>query len=406
MNRCYARLIGTGNPIRSESQLKALIECTPPETRSDFPTPTVSFNWAAPGETFVDANLCSTITAKVKYGVELRGWAFSSAASLNYGWSILSRRDRSAVCPRGYGAVNDTDGYPMYCIKPACATCETVGNPLSIASAEQKVYETDYEGRGASPLRFARSYSNFGYYRSRQSGVAQVPGFGDFWRHSYGHRVFAEGSANLLATAMRPNATEKHFRSDGKEALNIDGAGDLISTFGSGGWLYRARGGALETYGSDGQLLRIFDRQGLSQTLSYSDLSTPLTIAPATGLLIRVTDSFGRNLNFTYNSNSQLNAMIDPAGSIYQYVFNLVETLTRVDYPDGTFRTYTYNETDVFASAGGPYAISGIYDENGARFATYRYSDGYWHTPDSTEHAGGVEKFERRPNGPYVSHPV
>ena len=105
MNRCYARLIGIGNPIQSESQLKALIECTPPETRSDFPTPSVSFNWAAPGETFVDANLCSTVTAKVKYGVELRGWSFSSAASLNYGWSILSRRDRTAVCPRGYGAV-------------------------------------------------------------------------------------------------------------------------------------------------------------------------------------------------------------------------------------------------------------------------------------------------------------
>ena len=62
----------------------------------------------------------------------------------------------------------------------------------------------------------------------------------------------------------------------------------------------------VETYDAAWQTHTIADRSGYTKTLTYSDASTPVTIAPMAGLLIRVTDSFGRQLNFTYDANSRL----------------------------------------------------------------------------------------------------
>lgn len=400
-DRCYARTIGTNAPITSEAQLASYISCLPPETNSSTPAPNIAFSWASPGETIVDNNLCWTITAAEKYGVAMRGWDFFSAQDLSWGWNVVARRDRTAQCPRGYTAVGNDPIGPDYCIKPVCSGClnEYAGNPISIATGEKKVFETDYAGAGASPLKFARSYSNYGHYRPVLNASGLTPGFGDFWRHSYSRRAYSEGSGSALwYTVLRPSVTEKSFRPDGKEVLNIDGRkGDSIAAFGAG-LLYRSAS-EVEVYSDSGALLSITERSGRTQTMTYSTSSTPSQVAPGAGFLIGVADSFGRSLSFTYGADGRLATMTDPDGGVFRYTFDGNEMLTRVEYPDGTARTYTYNETSPFASAGGPYAISGIYDENGARYATYRYRDGYWNTPDSTEHGNGVEKYMRVPNG-------
>ncbi|MEO8154070.1 MAG: RHS repeat protein [Rhizobacter sp.] len=350
----------------------------------------------------MDNNLCWTLTASTKYGVQMHGWAFIPAGDINYGWNVVARRDRTAECPYGYSQVNDTDGTILYCIKPACSACEHVGNPLSIATAEKNVFETDYERRGASTLEFRRSYSNQGYYRPIAGGLVRTPGFGDFWRHSYNRTVLAESPGSLMASALRPNATEKHFRSDGREVLNIDGAGDHLSMNGTGGWLYRSMVGDLETYASDGKLNSIASAHGGIQSMLYSDATTPVSVASLPGLLVRVTDSFGRSLAFAYNDRNQLSSMTDPAGGVYQYAFDSNDMLTQVRSPDGTTRQYGYQDNPNFGQNGGPYAITRVTDELGARYATYGYRDGYWGTPDTTEHAGGTNKYVRSLNGSFV----
>lgn len=405
-DRCYARIVGSGNPMTSEGQVVSVIQCLPPETTPGSPTPNVNLNWAPSGQTVVDNNLCWTITATWKYGLEMRGWAYETAQELNYGWNVMARRDRTAVCPRGYASVGADPYYPDYCIKRPCLWCEFVGNPLGIATGEKHVFESDYSGASAFPLRFTRSYSNLGHYRPLLNATEQMPGFGDFWRHSYNHRLLPEGAGSYLwVSVLRPNGSEKHFRADGKEVLNIDGrAGDSLSAYGTSGWLFRAASGQFEIYAANGFLTGLVDSAGRTQTLTYSDASTPPSIAPTAGLLIGVSDPFGRTLAFTYDGSSRLRTMTDPAGGVYQYTFDANQMLTRVDYPDSSFRTYIYNETGPWASAGGPYAISGIFDENGARYATYRYRDEYWNTPDSTEHGNGVEKYSRYPTF-YDSNP-
>ena len=107
--------------------------------------------------------------------------------------------------------------------------------------------------------------------------------------------------------------------------------------------------------------------------MAYSDGSTPAAIAPLPGLLIGVTDSFGRALGFRYNAASQLIAMTDPAGGVFAYAYDLAGNLAGVTYPDSKLRTYVYNEPGNTSGTSQPSALTGIIDENGARFSTYKY---------------------------------
>jgi YD repeat-containing protein len=80
----------------------------------------------------------------------------------------------------------------------------------------------------------------------------------------------------------------------------------------------------------------------------------------------------------------------DSAGGITGYTYNADGMLSSVTFPDGSVRAYLYNEP---ANTGGrslPTALTGITDENGARFATYKYDSSG--RAISTEHAGGVER--------------
>lgn len=386
----------TLGPLTGDGSIIAFVNCVGDRMYSPPPAPMTAISWKPDGASDATAaNLCGPYSVVWRYGIEMRGF---DRQELYY--SIFPTRWRFAECPYGYTAVGANLTYPDYCIKPACERCQSVGNPLTVATGEKLVFETDYQARGASPLEFKRAYSSLGYYRPINGAYSDLPGFGGFWRHTYDRRIYAESSAHLMATAVRHNGTEKHSRADGKDVLNQDGGRDTLQpVMQSGqlvGWEYRVADGALETYDASGALTSIRDARGRTQTLTYSDTTTPPNIAPSPGLLIAVTDQFGRSLNFTYGSDRRMQTMTAPDGGVYSYVFGDKEMLTRVTHPDNTFRTYQYNDTG-FATAGGPYAISGITDESNARFATYRYRDAYWNTPDSTEHGTGVEKFSRYP---------
>lgn len=78
--------------------------------------------------------------------------------------------------------------------------------------------------------------------------------------------------------------------------------------------------------------------------------------------------------------------MTDPAGGLYTYRYDANNNLTQATYPDGSSKTYHYENPSF------PHHLTGISDENGTRFATYAYdSQG---RAISTEHAGGQERFE------------
>ncbi len=135
----------------------------------------------------------------------------------------------------------------------------------------------------------------------------------------------------------------------------------------------------LETYDGDGRLIALTDRSGLTQTFSYA----------FGGLLQEARDPFGRTLTFSYDQSGNLSTMTDPQGRLYRYAYDL-NRLETVSYPDGRTRKYVYGEAAYTGGASLTSALTGIIDENGQRFATYRYAATA--KVVGSEHAGGAER--------------
>jgi len=211
---------------------------------------------------------------------------------------------------------------------------------------------------------------------------------GSGWVHVYSQSSTIQPSG-VWVTIRRNDGKEYNFQqSAGVWVTNADVTDRLEELKNSSnvrtGWRYTTADNAVETYNVSGKLVSIADSSGLAQTLAYSDASTPTAIAPTANQLIRVTDSFGHQLNFTYDSNIRISTLTGPAGGLYRYTYDANNNLVSVTYPDGTSKTYHYENT------GFPHALTGITDENGNRFATYTYDAQGRAT--STEHAGGAER--------------
>lgn len=267
-------------------------------------------------------------------------------------------------------------------------TC--AGNPINVGFQTKFQVETDYDGAGPGSLRFQRFYSS---YAKVQIGDR----VGSAWRHTYARSVkFVADSTYPTASVYRPDGKVYSFAllasvwtpdSDITDSLVrlVDASGNSL------GWRYTNSDEDVELYDVAGKLTSITSRSGIVQTLSYSDTSTPTNIAPAPGLLIQVVNQFGRQLSFIYDASSRLKTITDPAGGLYQYGYDANNNLISVTYPDGEVRQYLYNEQTYTQNTNLPHALTGIADENGSRFATFKYDSSS--RAISTEHAGGVEKY-------------
>jgi len=188
------------------------------------------------------------------------------------------------------------------------------------------------------------------------------------------------------------------------------------------GWIYvSARGDVTENYNANGLLTAITSRSGTVQRLTYSNGVTNDTSAariPAdapvcshsqasavlpAGRLLCVTDNWGRQLQFAYDTQGRITQAIDPLGLSTTYAYDgasggcavadannracAASNLTQVTYPDGKSRTYVYNEaaqinggttcanTVVIGNGYGHLinTLTGLIDENGARHISWTY---------------------------------
>src|SRR5262249_42930698 len=81
----------------------------------------------------------------------------------------------------------------------------------------------------------------------------------------------------------------------------------------------------------------------------------------------QVRNHFGRTLTFTYNAAGNVDTVTDPASGVIRYGYDTVGNLTSVTTPDQKTRSYAYEQGLKQAW------LTGITDENGIRFATYKY---------------------------------
>jgi YD repeat-containing protein len=328
--------------------------------------------------------------------------------------TFSASRDRVVECP-GFGDQSylfTTGSTPALCslganiINPRqCNDCGStptnpvVGNPIDPFTGVKRQVELDYAGSGPQPLRFERVYHSRMYVLD-----------GKNWRHNYSARIeFHDFGTVPVAFAHRAGGRAFAYRQiGGVFTPDVDINDKLTKLTDAGGaltgWEFlEVSTDTLETYDVAGRLLSIRNRAGLTQTLEYSTASTPPAIAAEPGLLIRVTDAFGRSLNFTYDKIGRMLTMQDPAGQTYSYAWNSYNVITSVTYPGAKVRTYHYGEgTDA-------HRLTGITDENNSRFASYFYT-GATGMAFRTEHAGPVDRVSIEasgwPNSVVVTDPL
>ena len=324
-----------------------------------------------------------------------------------------SKKPEPQSCPSG------TTAFLGLCVvdtpkgKGPCPDCDAQqGNPVNIASGNKYQREAIYRAASGG-LSLVLTYNS-------QLGATyfQNGPFGKRWSAPYFARVRDSGQG--IVAVERPEGRELEFVPPASGDVFVADADvtDRLERLMSGstllGWnLTVADGDRVEEHdgpasklrGNIGTLVRIRDRALVEHTMTYSTASTPTSAAPQPGLLISVSDQFGRQLTFTYDAANRVVTMTDPAGGTYLFEYDGASgpsganNLTKVTFPDGKTRVYYYAEAAQINGGSAcstpspvlPNALTGVQDENGVRFATWTYDCSGRAT--STEHAGGVERY-------------
>ncbi len=193
-------------------------------------------------------------------------------------------------------------------------------------------------------------------------------------------------------TALRADGTSTTFALSNGIWTSTDHKSDQVAVVSDAGGavpgfrLTDRRNDRTEDYDATGKLLLVKAHNGWTTSVKYSDTSTPTTVAPYANLLIEVRNQFAQTIRFAYDGSGRINAATMPDGTIVQYGYDPYGMLITVTHADNSQRKYHYENSQY------RWALTGITDEKGIRFATYGYDS--LGRATSTEHAGGVDKYQ------------
>jgi len=278
-------------------------------------------------------------------------------------WRSQQWKERSVACPEHMGfngeecvaqSVAATSGTSVPCDK-----CDMRGNPVSVVTGSKVQREEDL------------SLGWIDIYRTLTSSYQTEGGMGGYWTHNLNVRKY--GDASSMAGVVYPGGSVVSFLS--REA--IDGSGAKLRTDGSDSILSLEDG--LYRFNSSGRLYRIDRFAGDTVSIAFDDRNR----------IARVVHSSGRSIQFEYAGGvgpgeSDLAHIQDQDGPLVTYGYDEQHRLVSATYRDGSARHYLYEHPNY------SYALTGIEDETGTRYATYTYNaDGL---AISSEHAGAAQK--------------
>ncbi len=241
-----------------------------------------------------------------------------------------------------------------------------VGDPIDAATGNFHLQEEDFVG--GPWLSFRRFYNS--------SGAMTPATLGERWRHSFDRSLVISGTPTASVVSLRPDGKQTIFTHSGDTWVGDTPADRLTEVHDDQGVItgYNLFVGGTrqtETYGLDGRLLKVVGQDGQGITLTYTT-----TASPAIGLLSKVTDSHGRQLQLSYNNKLRLRAIILPDGQIISYGYgNSPANLTLVTYQNQSTRKYSYNEAGFVGKNALLFALTGITDERNIRFESITYDD-------------------------------
>jgi RHS repeat-associated protein len=340
-------------------------------------------------------------------------WTYSaclgSAVHLCYNYEV---RDKAGNC-----VVPDS-------LRASQCTVTDKTNPIELNSGTKTQTFTDWTSGGEYPLELRRNYSS-SYQLILTPAYTRL---GSGWRTNFDSLAFYKLSANSVSPAgavdgdqihiVLPDAIEYSFR-------RVSGIwkpviGRVLTTNIMTWDRYRTDTGLSLTVQSDvvtmttedgtsysydfaGRLIKVQFIGGYVQLLEYAgELNT------------RVSDSFGRSIDFEYGIEGEFSGYLKSArtsdGKIFKYQYGLRYTyvpgqnfqinglsrynLGAVIYPDGTpatdadnpRETYSYLANNMF-----PFALTSVTDELGVQYASWTYDEKGRAT--SSQHAGGADSF-------------
>ena len=251
------------------------------------------------------------------------------------------------------------------------------GNPCDVASGNKFEQVIDYATSGSDTLSFVRSYNSL----AAASYSSHAGALGVNWRSNYDRYVRMVSATSLFVE--RPSGQALSFTLKGGVWTPDSDVNLKLTQSGSGAgsrWTLTDQDDTVENYtmvdANNAVLSSVQARNGYTQTLNYSGTQ-----------LQSVTDSFGRSLQFTYQ-NGLLQSVTTPDSLVLTYSYAAAggsNRLVSVAYNTSPQTSQSY----VYENAAFPFALTGIIDENGNRFATWTYDTAGRAT--SSQHAGGAD---------------
>jgi RHS repeat-associated protein len=234
--------------------------------------------------------------------------------------------------------------------KDPCPTCGnppnrlpggTAGTSLAEGNSQQNYPVVNVRSSSGPTLPFRLIYNSYNADGSR----AQLDtGLGFGWTHSFNPVLFQQrGQMFRLGEDGRVTQYYMNYSSPGSytsdtgyfETLTMQSDGTYYITNKYQSWWHfgTVPNTPFLIEGPVYRLLQMGDRNQNTNTMSYTN-----------GLLAAVTDTYGRTLQFTYNSGNHLSSVIDPLGRTMQFQYDsLNREMTQITDPLGNAVQYTYN---------------------------------------------------------------
>jgi YD repeat-containing protein len=280
-------------------------------------------------------------------------------------------------------------------------TCPAGGNPIYPLTGAK----TQTEELGAwLGLRFGIRYDTRSKLPANDPDSSFLPkppsSFGELWQSTVHKKLVTQvGLSNvvkIVAHAARGSGDWKSF-------LLPDGTGNgvpssyisdrlLISVAtGYDAGTYRDHDArSIETYDGQGNLTSVAYLDGRTLAYVYSDANTPVSVAPAPGLLIEIRDQTTRSVRFAYElpagvTTARIYQITDPTNNKFSIGYDANGNVASLVRPGQSPVTFLYENVAL------PWALTGIVPEDGQRLSRYAYDT--QGRAVSTELAGSVGRY-------------
>lgn len=238
----------------------------------------------------------------------------------------------------------------------------TCGDPISIGTGNVFESVVDYETAGQNKLSYIR------YYNSTPVPNTFASSLGTQWRSNYDRYLYFPNGDSSVVVGERADGQKVNFYANGGSWSSDSDVDYTLSQSGTT-WILKDHDDTVETYSQVGSelfaavLQSITLRNGYTQTLSYN----------SNYQLLSVTDSYNRQLAFTYLNSGVVSSVTTPEGTALSYGYDSIsyldDQLASVSYSTSPVTSQQY----LYQNSSFPFALTGIVDENGNTYESWTY---------------------------------